>query len=59
MIRRLFRRCATAPGTVLAPEDQAVVAAHYPISSRTPIPSPCSPTPTPRPPSLAHSTAPG
>ncbi|MEU9031480.1 hypothetical protein AB0D46_28985 [Streptomyces sp. NPDC048383] len=25
MIRRLFRRCATAPGTVLAPEDQAVV----------------------------------
>ncbi|WP_331718967.1 hypothetical protein OHU23_40955 (plasmid) [Streptomyces virginiae] len=25
MIRRLFRRCATAPGTVLAPEDQVVV----------------------------------
>jgi hypothetical protein len=25
MIRRMFRRCGTAPGTALAPGDQAVV----------------------------------
>ncbi|MBT1183920.1 hypothetical protein HET69_07795 [Streptomyces sp. CJ_13] len=40
MIRRLFRRCATAPGTVLAPEDQVVVDAFRAMLAalRTPEP---------------------
>ncbi|MFG2716407.1 hypothetical protein ACGFX2_38690 [Streptomyces goshikiensis] len=43
MIRRLFRRCATVPGTVLAPEDQTVVDAFRAMLAAIREPEPWTP----------------
>ncbi|MFE6270478.1 hypothetical protein ACFVQ9_17050 [Streptomyces goshikiensis] len=43
MIRRLFRRCATAPGTVLAPEDQIVLDAFRAMLAALRTPEPWTP----------------
>ncbi|MFG2234883.1 hypothetical protein ACGFNX_33665 [Streptomyces sp. NPDC048723] len=43
MIRRLFRRCATVPETVLSPEDQAVVDAFRAMLAALRTPEPWTP----------------
>ncbi|MGW0395893.1 hypothetical protein ACWDYJ_34500 [Streptomyces sp. NPDC003042] len=43
MIRHVFRRCATAPGNVLSPEDQAVVEAFRVMLAAVRAPEPWIP----------------